>query len=139
MAQRIIVTGLAVAALLGASCGGSDDNSAEPQTQTRAPTQTTTPTQTAEAAPSGPLECLEQAGLSDPEQRDADLWRGGSVRITRMPSTAQAQRGVRDAVDVWAEAAGRYAVFGVFKSASTASRESQADVKAVAACLRAGE
>jgi hypothetical protein len=92
----------------------------------------TTTTRTEEAAPSDPLDCLEQAGLSNPEQRDADLWRGGSVRVHRMTSAAEARSAVRDAVDVWAAAAGRYAVFGTLKT----SDESRADVEAVADFLR---
>ncbi|MFL5971336.1 MAG: hypothetical protein ACJ750_03030 [Gaiellaceae bacterium] len=68
--------------------GGAAATQTTPATRTEVATTTTrteaattaeasTTTQTEEAA-SAPLDCLEQAGLSNPEQRDADFWRGGN-------------------------------------------------------------
>jgi hypothetical protein len=140
-----LATALATLALAG--CGGDDGNggAAATQTTTAIRTEATTTTRTEAATTAGPrtttqteeaaaapLDCLEQAGLSNPEQRDDDFWRGGNVRVQRMTSAAEARSAEHDAVDVWAAAAGRYAVFGTFKT----SDDSRADVEAVADCLR---
>ena len=68
---------LTVAALILvlAGCGGSDPSDTSETTATVEATQTTTEaTQT--IASNDPLACLEEAGLSNAEERDLDFWRG---------------------------------------------------------------
>ena len=63
--------------LVLAGCGGSDSESSDTSetTATVEATQTTTET-TQTIVSNDPLACLEEAGLSNVEERDVGLWRG---------------------------------------------------------------
>lgn len=138
MRAGVLALVLIVGALTLAGCG--DDEADSSQTTTAAEATTTEPAETAppaEAAPADPLSCLEEAGLEDAEQRDANLWRGTDpddaslVIVDRMELAAAAARAVREADLVWSASAGRYFVHG-------ASRESGDGEKVdeVADCLQ---
>ncbi len=113
--------------LLLAGCGGSDSESSDTQT-------TTTHT----IASNDPFACLEQAGLSNVEERDADFWRGYhdeplyAITIHKLATPAKAPTVV----------AGTYAVTGPFKVAAEGEGLSSAEglgadalVQEVADCL----
>jgi hypothetical protein len=58
---------------------------------------------------------------------------GGAIRVRRFPSEAEAAQAVKDAVEIDAAAAGRYAVLGPFKAAGA-----KEDLATVADCLKNG-
>ena len=84
-----------------------------------------------------PISCLTDAGLSDVEARDKDLWRGFAVdgtlvRVDLFGSAAEAKKAVEMATDVAAASARRYGVFGPVKDSDDGSTD------AVASCLKTG-
>ena len=111
-------------ALVSAGCRGGSSTS--PATVTASQTQ----------AASSPEDCLSQAGLSNVEQRDTDLWRGSKdlpcflVTVKSLPPAAQANKAAQQADLVDAYAAGRYLVTGPVTSA-----DDQGITQAVADCL----
>ena len=122
-----------------AGCGESDSESSDTSetTATVEATQTTTET-TQTIASNHPLACLEEAGLSNVEERDADFWRAYhdeplyAITIHKLATPAKAPIVV----------AGTYAVTGSFKVAaegtgltSQEGLEADALVQDVAACL----
>ena len=122
-----------------AGCGGSDSESSNTSetTATVAETQTTTET-TQTIVGNDPLACLEEAGLSNVEERDVDTWRGfhdGSayaIVVHKLATPAKAPTVV----------AGTYAVTGPFKVAAEGEGLSSDEglgadalVQEVAACL----
>lgn len=63
--------------LVLAGCGGSDSEASDTSETTATVEATQTPTETTRTIVSNhPLACLEEAGLSDVEEQDVDLWRG---------------------------------------------------------------
>jgi hypothetical protein len=126
---------------IGELAGGSDDNGAE---VSATETETTTSAKLAD----DPIACLEAAGLSNVEERDSDFWRGYNdspfyqISAALLPTEAEAQQAVADAVDVYAEQAGSYAVTGPVRAsvegAGLTGDEGQVAsqlVQAVASCL----
>jgi hypothetical protein len=83
-----------------------------------------------------PLGCLQEAGLSNVEQRMPTFWRGDNldpffmVHVDRLPSYRAAAQAVHDADLVWAAQSGRYFVAGPSKSV-----DDQGLVGNVASCL----
>jgi hypothetical protein len=69
-----------------------------------------------------PLDCLQEAGLSNVEQRTRTFFRGNNldpffmIGIDRLPSKRAAARAVHDADLVWSAQSGRYFVSGPSKS-----------------------
>ena len=135
--SRTLTVGALVLVLAG--CGGSGSESSE-KTETTATleaTQTTTEaTQT--IVSNDPLACLEEAGLSNVEERDVDFWRGYhdeplyAITIHKLATPAKAPTVV----------AGTYAVTGPFKVAAEGEGLSSDEglgadalVQEVAACL----
>ena len=125
--------------LVLAGCGGSDSESSDTSetTGTVEATQTTTET-TPTIVSMSPLACLEEAGLSNVEERDVDFWRGYhdeplyAITIHKLATPAKAPTVV----------AGTYAVTGPFKVAAEGEGLSSDEglgadslVKDVAACL----
>jgi hypothetical protein len=125
--------------LVLAGCGGSDSESSDTSetTATVEATQTTTET-TQTIVSNDSLRCLEEAGLSDVEERDLDFWRGYhdeppyAITIHKLMRSAKVPRVV----------AGEYAVTGSFKVVAVGRGLSgdegiQADalVQTVADCL----
>ena len=119
---------LAAATLIGTSCGGDGANEAA----------TTTVTVEQE---SDPISCLEQAGLTDPEQRGPGLWRafddsdGTIVLIDRFRSSSEAQQSADLMTGVWVEVVDSYLVSGPAKPPVGRSTVGEANVQAVASCL----
>ena len=129
---------VAIALLLAlAGCGGSDSASSTTTdaSQTTGPSTAAT-TQT--IVSSEALRCLEQAGLSDVEERAVDTWRGFhegpayAIVVHKLAKPAKAPMVV----------AGTYAVAGSFKVAAEGTGltnqeglEADALVQDVAACL----
>lgn len=121
--------------LVLAGCGGSGSQSAD----TSETTATQSPTETTQTIVSNdPLACLEEAGLSNVEERDVGFWRGNheqpvyAITIHKLATPAKTPTVV----------AGTYAVTGSFKVAaegeSLSSEEgllADALVQEVAACL----
>lgn len=108
-----------VAVALLAGCGGDGGtDTTEATTEKTATTETgETTTETTETTVSGdPLSCLEDAGLSNVEERSSDFWRGYhdspfyQVSVQLLASKAEARNLARDAVDVYATQAGEYVV-----------------------------
>jgi hypothetical protein len=128
-----------VALLLSVVLGACGDGGGEAPEAATTPTPTATPTATATARPQRPtpLECLDEAGLMEPERRGSTTWRGFDpndgtiVLVERYGSAGEALEAVRLASAVHADAAGRYGVTGALKRAN-----SGATVRDVAACLR---
>jgi hypothetical protein len=130
---------LAVVALILvlAGCGGSDSSdTSEPTTTVEA--TPTTPETTHTMVSNRPLACLEEAGLSNVEERDVGFWRGDhdeplyAITIHKLATPAKEPRVV----------AGEYAVTGSFKVIAvgrglTGNEGLQADalVQIVADCL----
>jgi hypothetical protein len=125
--------------LVLAGCGGSDSESSDTSetTGTVEATQTTTET-TQTMVSKRPLACLEEAGLSNVEERDVDFWRGYhdepiyAITIHKLATPAKAPTVV----------AGTYAVTGSFKVAAEGEGLSWDEglgadflVQEVAACL----
>ena len=125
--------------LVLAGCGGSGSESSDTSdtTATVEATQTTTET-TQTTVSNDPLSCLEEAGLSNVEERDVDFWGGDheeplyAITIHKLATPAKAPTVV----------AGTYAVTGPFKVAAEgeglSSQEglgADALVQEVAACL----
>ena len=115
-------------ALVSAGCRGGSSTS--PATVVRGHTASQT------QAASSPEDCLSQAGLSNVEQRDTDLWRGNNdhpfflVTVKSLPTAAQANKAAQQADLVYAYAAGRYLVTGPVTSA-----DDQGITQTVADCL----
>ena len=119
-----------------AGCGGSDSSDTSQTTATVEATQTTT--ETTQTIMSNALACLEEAGLSNVEERDVGLWGGlhhgpsYAIVVHKLLKPAEAPRVV----------AGEYAVTGSFKVVAvgrglTGDEGIQADalVQTVADCL----
>jgi hypothetical protein len=119
---------LITATLVATSCGG--DNGDEAATETV----------TVEQA-SDPISCLESAGLSGAEQRDANLWRafddrdGTIVLIDLHESPAVAQENADLTPGVWTEVVDSYLVSGPAKPPLGQSTVGEENVQAVASCL----
>jgi hypothetical protein len=100
-------------------------------------------------AAADPVSCLDQAGLSQVEQRSNDYWRGNNnspfyqVGVDELASAREARKAVRDATDVYAASGGKYLVTGPARpSAGGQLSTAEADtadsiVQAVASCLGA--
>lgn len=128
---------LAVALILVlAGCGRSDSSDTSQTTATVEATQTTT--ETTQTIMSNALACLEEAGLSNVEERDVGVWGGlhhgpsYAIVVHKLLKPAEAPRVV----------AGEYAVTGSFKVVAvgrglTGDEGIQADalVQTVADCL----
>jgi hypothetical protein len=99
--------------LVFAGCGGPDSSNTSETTATVEATQTTTET-THMIVSNDPVACLEEAGLSNVEERDVDFWRGYhdeplyAITIHKLATPAKAPTVV----------AGTYAVTGPFKVAA---------------------
>jgi hypothetical protein len=130
---------LAVVALIVVLAGCGDSESSETsETTTTVETTQTTPENTQTIVSNDPLACLEEAGLSNVEERDVDFWRGYhdrplyTITIHKLATPAKAPTVV----------AGTYALTGPFRVAaegeSLSSEEgllADALVQEVAACL----
>ena len=92
--------------LVLAGCGGSDPESSDAQT-------TTETTQTI-VSNDNPLACLEEAGLSNVEEREVGLWRG----LHESPGFAIVVHKLRKPAKAPIVVAGAYAVTGSFKVAA---------------------
>lgn len=122
---------LLLLALVLSACGGSSGSGT-----TAAPTQ----------AAGDPASCLTDAGLTDVVQQTSTGWRGFhtengqpefyAVFVEEFPSAAEAARLVADAVDVYAEQAGVYAITGPGSTGSTMSSAGQATAQALLAQIR---
>lgn len=91
--------------LVLAGCGGSDPESSETRT-TAETTQT--------IVSNDPLACLEDAGLSNVEEREVGLWRG----LHESPAFAIVVHKLRKPAKAPIVVAGAYAVTGSFKVAA---------------------
>jgi hypothetical protein len=89
-----------------AGCGGSDPESSDAQT-------TTETTQTI-VSNDNPLACLEEAGLSNVEEREVGVWRG----LHESPGFAIVVHKLRKPAKAPSVVAGAYAVTGSFKVAA---------------------
>jgi hypothetical protein len=92
--------------LVLAGCGGSDPESSDAQT-------TTETTQTI-VSNDNPLACLEEAGLSNVEEREVGVWRG----LHESPGFAIVVHKLRKPAKAPIVVAGAYAVTGSFKVAA---------------------
>ena len=92
--------------LVLAGCGGSDPESSDAQT-------TTETTQTI-VSNDNPLACLEEAGLSNVEEREVGVWRG----LHESPGFAIVVHKLRKPAKAPIVVAGEYAVTGSFKVAA---------------------
>ena len=101
--------------LVLAGCGGSDSESSDTSetTATVGATQTTTET-TQTIKSSEVLGCLEEAGLSNVEEREVGLWRG----LHEGPAFAIVVHKLRKPARAPIVVAGAYAVTGSFKVAA---------------------
>ena len=101
--------------LVLAGCGDSDSESSDTSepTATVESTQTTTET-TQTIASNDPLACLEEAGLSNVEERELGLWRG----LHEDPAFAIVVHKLRKPAKAPIVVAGAYAVTGSFKVAA---------------------
>ena len=101
--------------LVLAGCGGSDPESSDTSetTATVGATQTTTET-TQTIMSSEVLGCLEEAGLSNVEEREVGLWRG----LHEGPAFAIVVHKLRKPAKAPSVVAGEYAVTGSFKVAA---------------------
>ena len=101
--------------LVLAGCGGSDPESSDTSetTATVGATQTTTET-TQTIMSSEVLGCLEEAGLSNVEEREVGLWRG----LHEGPAFAIVVHKLRKPAKAPIVVAGAYAVTGSFKVAA---------------------
>ena len=123
--------------LVLAGCGDSESSGASETTATLEATQTTTEnTQTIES--SKPLACLEEAGLSDVEELNADSWRG----LHDQPRYAITIHTLATSAKTPTVVAGEYAVTGSFKVVAVARGltgddgiQADALVQVVADCL----
>jgi len=125
--------------LVLAGCGGSDSESSDTSETTATVEATPTTTETTQTIVSNaPLACLEEAGLSNVEEREVGLWRGYhdespyAITIHKLAKPAKAPTVV----------AGTYALTGRFKVAAEGEGlsgfeglEADALVQDVAACL----
>ena len=105
--------------LVLAGCGGSDSESSDTSetTATVGATQTTTET-TQTIMSSEVLGCLEEAGLSNVEEREVGLWRG----LHEDPAFAIVVHKLRKPARAPIVVAGAYAVTGSFKVAAEGTR-----------------
>ena len=105
--------------LVLAGCGGSDSESSDRSetTATVGATQTTTET-TQTIVSSDVLGCLEEAGLSNVEEREVGLWRG----LHEGPAFAIVVHKLRKPARAPTVVAGAYAVTGSFKVAAEGTR-----------------
>jgi hypothetical protein len=136
--KRAAVSIVLVVGLVAVGCGGGSSSTSpttvatEGSGSTVAPEDTSSQGQPADLA----MECLSQAGLSNVEQRDADLWRGFSddpfflVAVHSLPTAAKAKKAAQQADLVYAYAAGRYLVTGPAKAA-----DDKGITESVAHCL----
>ena len=101
--------------LVLAGCGGSDSESSDTSetTATVGATQTTTET-TQTIMSSEVLGCLEEAGLSNVDEREVGLWRG----LHEGPAFAIVVHKLRKPARAPIVVAGAYAVTGSFKVAA---------------------
>jgi hypothetical protein len=101
--------------LVLAGCGGSDSGSSDASqtTGTVEATQTTTET-TQSIVSNDPLACLEEAGLSNVEEREVGLWRG----LHENPAFAIVVHKLAKPAKAPIVVAGVYAVTGSFKVAA---------------------
>ena len=101
--------------LVLAGCGGSDSEASDTSeiTATVGATQTTTET-TQTIKSSEVLGCLEEAGLSNVEEREVGLWRG----LHEGPAFAIVVHKLRKPARAPTVVAGAYAVTGSFKVAA---------------------
>jgi outer membrane murein-binding lipoprotein Lpp len=118
MREKLTLTAIVLASLVCvAGCGGSSDEASGDETSTAvvtesAPADTTTTTDV--TTTSDPIRCLDAAGLSDVEARDADVWSGlhegpvYAIVVHKLAKPAKAPVVV----------AGTYAVTGSFKVAA---------------------
>jgi hypothetical protein len=104
--------------LVLAGCRGSDSESSDTSetTATVGATQTTSET-TQTIMSSEVLGCLEEAGLSNVEEREVGLWRG----LHEGPAFAIVVRKLRKPARAPIVVAGAYAVTGAFKVAAEAT------------------
>lgn len=127
---------LLLLALVLSACGGSSGSGTSAAPTQAAPTQ----------AAGDPASCLTEAGLTDVVQQTSTGWRGNhtengqpefyAVFVEKFPSAAKAARLVADAVDVYAEQAGVYAITGPARTGSTMSSAGQANAQALLAQIR---
>jgi len=96
---------IAALILVLAGCGGSDPESSDTQTTT----ETTQTIMSSEV-----LGCLEEAGLSNVEEREVGLWRG----LHESPAFAIVVHKLRKPAKAPIVVAGAYAVTGSFKVAA---------------------
>lgn len=105
--------------LVLAGCGGSDSESSDTSetTATVGATQTTTET-TQTIMSSEVLGCLEEAGLSNVDEREVGLWRG----LHEGPAFAIVVHKLRKPARAPIVVAGAYVVTGSFKVAAEGTR-----------------
>jgi hypothetical protein len=125
--------------LVLAGCGGSDSESSETTettTTVEATRMTTETTQTVTSSEA--LRCLEQAGLSEVEERDLGTWRG----FHNSPAYAIVVHKLRRPAKMPRVVAGEYAVTGSFKIVAVGTGlmgndgiQADALVQTVADCL----
>jgi hypothetical protein len=137
-ANRFTLTVVALILVL-AGCGGSDSESSGTSETTATVEATLTTTATTQRVVSNdPLACLEEAGLTNVEERDVDVWRGDhaeapyAITIHKLATPAEPPTVV----------AGTYAVTGPFKVAAEGEGLSNEEglladalVQEVATCL----
>jgi hypothetical protein len=135
--QRPLATTIALAfALVAAGCGGGSSGTSPTVTTEGSGITIEVGTASQSEAASSPKDCLSQAGLSNVEQRDANIWRGFNddpffgVIVQSLPSAAKAKKAAHQADLVHAYAAGRYLVTGPVTSA-----DDQGITQTVADCL----
>jgi hypothetical protein len=127
---------IAALILVLAGCGDSESSETSETTATIETTQTTT--ENTLSVSNDPLACLEEAGLSEVEERDVDFWLGYhdeplyTITIHKLATPAKAPTVV----------AGTYAVTGSFRVAAQGESLSSGEglladalVQEVAACL----
>jgi hypothetical protein len=101
--------------LVLAGCGGSDSKSSEATETTTTVEATPTTTETTQTIVSSrPLACLEEAGLSNVEEREVGLWRG----LHENPAFAIVVHKLAKPAKAPIVVAGAYAVTGSFKVAA---------------------
>ena len=136
MSRTLTVVALILAL---AGCGGSDSESSDPSetTATLEATQSTTET-TQTIASNDPLACLDEAGLSNVEERDVGLWGG----LHHRPSYAIVVHKLRKPAKAPRVVAGEYALTGSFKVVAVGTGligdegiQADALVQTVADCL----
>ena len=110
--------------LVLAGCGGSDPESSDAQT-------TTETTQTI-VSNDNPLACLEEAGLSNVEEREVGVWRG----LHESPGFAIVVHKLRKPAKAPIVVAGAYALTGSFKVAAEGTGYRTGDSMPIFWCKR---